>query len=669
MLDTRYWISVSRISIVQNIPHLKPFLSPECYFCAILKLKMKYFLFIILFFFTVSGITAQVQQNQIQTQSNLAFQYYNARDFERAEPLLYQVYELTKNTTYFKYYLDCLIQLEKYDEAVQKIQSELKKQKPERPEFYVHWGYILKTQKKVDESTQKYDRALELLIPNRNEYAMLSNAFLQWQEYEYAKQTYLKGEKIMGAGVFDYELARVYSYLRDYDKMMEKYLDMVKVDEKQLPRVQSGLSSSMRLDIDDEMLDTFREQVLKRIQANPEIIGYNRLLIWFFLQENKFSSALRQSIALDKRTGQEDAQIVQLGYMALNNKKYDDAQKAFEYLMGKGKENPFYAQSFALKIHSSYLKYTDESTGSKEEGEKIVAQFKEGLEFLGINSTTLNLVQENAHLLAFYLDKTDEAIELLNRGLETPNLKPEEWGRLKTEMADIYIYADDPWEATLIYSQVIDGNKTNSLGDDVKLKKAKLGYYLGNFSWAKAQLDVLKASTSKLTANDAMELSLLIGNNLNLDTTDIPLTMFARADLLFFQNRNTEAMVVLDGLAEMYPHHSLVDDILFRKAKIEIEQQDYAMAAEHLEQIINEFSYDLLGDDAHFMLAELYNYNLGQPEKAKDLYKTILTRYPGSVFIEESREKYRQLRQIYPDKIDESDKENLFFKAIEENEF
>jgi tetratricopeptide (TPR) repeat protein len=355
--------------------------------------------------------------------------------------------------------------------------------------------------------------------------------------------------------------------------------------------------------------------------------------------------------------------------MALNNKKYDDAQKAFEYLMGKGKETPFYAQSFALKIHSSYLKYTDELSGNKEEGEKIVAQFKEGLEFLGINGTTLNLVQENAHLLAFYLDRTDEAITLLNRGLETPNLKPEESGRLKTEMADIYIYADDPWEATLIYSQVIEANKTNSLGDDVKLKKAKLGYYLGNFSWAKAQLDVLKASTSKLTANDAMELSLLIGNNLNLDTTAIPLTMFARADLLFFQNKNIEAMVVLDGLAEMYPHHSLVDDILFRKAKIEIEQQDYTTAAELLEQIVDGFAYDLLGDDAHFMLAEMYNYNLGQKEKAKDLYKTILTRYPGSIFIEESREKYRELRQIYPDKIEEINKEDLFMNPLKENEF
>ncbi len=563
---------------------------------------MKNYLFVIIFVFVTIAVNGQEQQNQIQTQSNLAIQYYNAREFDKAIPLLYGVYELSKNSFYFKYYLDCLIQLKRYQEAEEQIQHEIKKQRPERPEFYVHWGYILKVQNKNEEAKQKYSHAIEIVKDNRNEYSLLANAFLGWQEYELAKQTYLKGEKSQGAGIYDYELARVYSYLLDYDNMMEKYLDLLKQSEDRLPQVQSGLSSTMRLDIDDEMLETFREQVLKRIQANPEVIGYNRLLIWLFLQENKFSNALRQSIALDRRTGKEDAQIIQLGNMALNNKKYDDANKAFEYLMGKGKENPFYAQSFALKIHTSYLQFVGEMPDNKVEGEKLAVQFKEGLEFLGLNSATLNLVQENAHLLAFYLGKTDDAIEILKNAVEIPRLKMEEWGRLKTEMADIYIFANDPWEATLIYSQVIDVNKTNSLGDDVKLKKAKLGYYLGNFNWAKAQLDVLKASTSKLTANDAMELSLLIGNNLNLDTTEVPLTMFAKADLLFFQNKNEEAMVVLDGLTKMYPQNSLVDDILFRKAKIETERQKYALAAEYLEKIISDFSYDLLGDDAPLCL-------------------------------------------------------------------
>lgn len=631
---------------------------------------MKNYLFVIIFVFVTITVTGQDQQNQIQTQSNLAIQYYNAREFEKAAPLLFGVYELSKNSFYFKYYLDCLIQLQRFQEAEQQIQHEIRKQRPERPEFYVHWGYILKVQNKIDEAKQKYNKAIEIVKDNRNEYSLLANAFLGWQEYEMAKQTYLKGEKSQGSGIYDYELARVYSYLLDYNKMMEKYLDLLKQSEDRLPQVQSGLSSTMRLDIDDEMLEIFREQVLKRIQANPEVIGYNRLLIWLFLQENKFSNALRQSIALDRRTGKEDAQIVQLGNMALNNKKYDDANKAFEYLMGKGRDNPFYGQSFALKIHSSYLQFTSEMPDNKAEGEKLAAQFKEGLDFLGLNSSTVNLVQENAHLLAFYLDKTDEAIEVLKKAIEIPRLKMEEWGRLKTEMADIYIYANDPWEATLVYSQVIEANKTNSLGDDVKLKKAKLGYYLGQFSWAKAQLDVLKASTSKLTANDAMELSLLIGNNLNLDTTEVPLTMFAKADLLFFRQKNEEAMSVLDGLAKMFPQNSLVDDILFRKAKIETERQNYKLAAEYLEKIVNDFSYDLLGDDAQFMLAELYNYNLGDQEKAKNLYREILTRFPGSVFIEESREKYRSLRLIYPDKESEKNKEEMFFmNSPAKNEF
>ena len=206
------------------------------------------------------------------------------------------------------------------------------------------------------------------------------------------------------------------------------------------------------------------------------------------------------------------------------------------------------------------------------------------------------------------------------------------------------------------------------MGDEAKLKKAELGYYMGNFSWAKAQLDVLKASTSKLTANDAMALSMLIGNNLNLDTTAVPLTMFAKADLLFFQNKPDEAIVILDGLMETYPYHTLVDDILFRKAKVELELQNYEVASEYLQTIIADFSYELLGDDALFMLAEIYHFNLDKREDAKDLYKQMLTMHPGSVFIEESRTRYRELREIYPDKEPEG-KEGLFMRAIENTEF
>jgi tetratricopeptide (TPR) repeat protein len=276
----------------------------------------------------------------------------------------------------------------------------------------------------------------------------------------------------------------------------------------------------------------------------------------------------------------------------------------------------------------------------------------------------LGLISDYAHLLAFYLDDTEKAISVLEKGLEIPRLKPEESGMLKTEMADIYVFAGDPWEATLLYSQVIDANKNNSLGDEVKLKKARLGYYMGNFSWAKAQLDVLKASTSKLTANDAMELSMLIGNNLNLDTTAVPLQMFARSDLSFFRNKESEALATLDSIAEIYPYHSLAENILFRKAKIEIDRNNFETAAEYLQEITDNFSYGLLADDALFMLAELYNYHLDEKEKAKELYRMMLTRHPGSVFTDESREKFRELREIYPDVLTSPEEEFFIQDSI-----
>ncbi len=638
------------------------------YFCSIANMNMKHFLIIIVLFFSLNHLDAQNQPNELQTTSKLALAYYNANDFEKAAPLLLEVYNLSKNNYYFRLYLNALLETQNFEEAETQIQNEIKKQGTPNPEFLIHHGYVLKAQNKLKEAEEKYAEALNKIQANKGSILVAANAFTQWQEFEWAKKVYLKGRKEIPQEQFNYELARAFLYLRDYEQMMEEYLNLIRQDEKQIQRVQSALSSAMRIDVDDGLRDRFRSQVLRRIQAEPSVIGYNRLLIWFFLQEKQFGGALRQSLALDRRTGAEDTQIFQLGQMALNNKMYDEAERAFNYLVDKGEEAPLYVPAYVQNIHAAYLRYTTGDEESQTDGLELAGKFEHSLEMLGYSAGTLGLISDYAHLLAFYLDDTEKAISVLKKGLEIPRLKPEESGMLKTEMADISVFAGDPWEATLLYSQVIDANKNNTLGDEVKLKKAKLGYYMGNFSWAKAQLDVLKASTSKLTANDAMELSMLIGNNLNLDTTAVPLQMFARADLLFFRNKETEALATLDSIAEIFPYHSLTDNILFRKAKIEIDQNNFETAAEYLQEITDNFSYGLLADDALFMLAELFNYNLDEKEKAKELYRMMLTRHPGSVFTEESREKFRELREIYPDVLT-SPEEELFIQDSIPDEF
>ena len=107
----------------------------------------------------------------------------------------------------------------------------------------------------------------------------------------------------------------------------------------------------------------------------------------------------------------------------------------------------------------------------------------------------------------------------------------------KIQYADILLLSDKIWDALLYYSQVENDFKESPIGHRAKFKRAKIAYYQGDFNWAQAQLDVLKSSTSKLISNDAMDLSLLITDNYNLDTIDKPMIQFAKGDLLCFQKK------------------------------------------------------------------------------------------------------------------------------------
>ncbi len=621
---------------------------------------MKHILYIITF--SLCFLNGFSQTKKKETTAQLASKFYSQKKYDKAAPLYKSLHATSKNNYYFKLYFTCLVQLKDYEKAEKEINTEIRKNK-KRPEYYVYLGHILELQDRQEEAAQKFKHSLKVISNNKSSFILTANAFTQWGYYDLAQQTYLKGRANLKGEMFYYELARTNYYLRDYEQMMAEYLNYIKADEKKLDRVQSNLAAALRLDFNNELRDKFKLMALKRVQAEPNVIAFNRLLIWFFLQEGKFANALRQSIALDKRTGNEAVKILSLANMALNNLSYKDAQDAYSYLLGKGEGTPFYEQSYLLNLKASYLYFIQGKHENLDEGEELSQQLKSGLEYLGNSPLAYDLAIDYADLLAFYLDSAQDAIMSINKALKIPRLRPLERDKLKTKLADIYVYAEDPWEATLIYSQVIDANKKNTLGDEVKLKKARLGYYLGNFSWAKAQLDVLKASTSKLTANDAFELSLFIGENSDLDTTDIPLQMFSKADLLFFQRKDSLAYATIDSIAELYPFHSLVDDILMRKAKINIRNRNYQLAADQLQQILDDFSYELLADDALFMLANIYDYNFGDAEKALGLYKQMMVNHPGSIYVVESRQRFRVLRG---DSIEEdSPKENIEYQFFE----
>jgi hypothetical protein len=378
--------------------------------------------------------------------------------------------------------------------------------------------------------------------------------------------------------------------------------------------------------------------------ADPNTIVYNKLLIWIFIQEQNYNQALAHSISLDKRTKSEENSIFEFSTAAAQNQLFDVALNGLNYLLIR-KPIVMNLNEIKKEITSiEYHKYISIPKNQRPSPDELLAKFENLLTELGYSAQNTSFILEYAHFLSFYLNQTEKAFGVLGKAVNISDLNNLQRSMLKMELADLNVYDNNLWGATLIYAQIIDSNRENPLGDEAKLKKAKLGYYLGDINWAQAQLDILKASTSKMIANDAMELSLLISTYYDLDTVDIPIQLFARGDLLLFQNKEQEAIETYDSITTLYPGHSLKDKILMRKAMIKENNFEYDEAVSLYKSVLSDFASSSSADDALYKMAVIMEEKLNQKEQAQELYKQLLLNYPSSIYTSDSRTRFRLLR-------------------------
>lgn len=584
--------------------------------------------------------TVQAQQ----TEEQLGAQYYQNKEYDKALAVFQVLFEKNPSQFNYIYYINCLVELKDYEQAAKAIKRQAK-QNPTDPRFKVDQGFILIMQGETQKGRKIYEECLKDLSADRNQVYTLTNAFLTRRESDYAIRTYQRGRELLkDQSLFALELAYMYESLGNAELMLDEYLNLLSTQPTQISMVENRLQAWLSLDTDNEKSETFRTLLLKRTQQNPDEIVYAELLLWYSVQQKDFSMALIQAKALDRRYSENGQRIFDLATLAVSNDDYDVALDAYAYIIRKNADPDLVLESRIESLNTEFQRFNSSFSKDKAVVLLLEKKYQTLLQELGQNSATLPLLQNLAHLQAFYLDKTDEATELLESALETPNVQAKNLAACKLELADIYLFAGEQWEATLLYSQVEKAFKNEPLGHEAKYRNAKLSFYIGEFDWAKTQLDILKAATSKLIANDAMELSLLIGDNIDSDSSTTAISMYAKADLLIYRSKLDEAYAVLDSVSNNFPGHPILDDALFKKAEIRIKQGKFEEAAALYSALIKDYPLGLLGDDATFNLASLYETQLNNKTKSMELYENLMTTYPGSLYVVEARKHFRALR-------------------------
>jgi tetratricopeptide (TPR) repeat protein len=597
--------------------------------------------FFFLFIITLNlFVSAQTQQEQ-----SLAMEYLTKGEYEKAIRFYEKFHNYEPaNLEFYKNYLVCLMELKDFKSAEKLIRKQIRDFK-DKLTYSVDLGVFYKKTGEDKKAKQTFDELLKNIGPPLEKLDELAQLFLLAGENQYALQTYQKALKVVGDfPAIRMKLAEVYGIMGDNQQMINELMAILQKDESQISSVQNVLVTLLDDNPESELNLLVKNTLLREVQKNPSNIAYAEMLIWLFIQHRNFDAAFTQSKALDKRINGQGDDLMQLGQICMENRKYDVAVKCYEYVISKGSESYNYISARIELLRVLNTKLMEDYHLNKDELLNLEANYEATLREIGNSQQAASLKIELAHLQAFYLDKSGDAKKLLQEMLERKQGKAEDLARAKMKLADILVLEGDMWEPSLLYGQVEKEFKNDVLGQEAKFRNAKLSFYRGEFTWAEAQMKVLKASTSKLIANDALALSLLIMDNSGLDTSFTALEIYSRADLLTYQNKLEKADKTLDTLISMFTYHPILDEVYFKKAEIALKKADYTLALQHYETILKNYPTDILADDALFRMGDIYERKLDDIAKAMECYQRIMLEYSGSMYVIEARKRYRQLR-------------------------
>ena len=623
------------------------------------KMRFKY-LFIVLFsIVSVSSFFSQVSTIDFQ----LAKKYYLDSDYEKAALYYEKIFKESEHRLkIYENYKSTFIELNKFKEA-EKLIKTLIKENPNKLKFLVDLGVIYGLVDRSDKKNQVFDKAIEKIIKETtyDNAFDLGLAFEKIGNLEKALEVYLNFESknLLNPFAFHSKIALIYNKTGQTNKMINTFFEMLDFNNKFLQNVQNGLVNSIDFQNNLKEKEILRQSIIEKIQANPKKIVYIELLAWFYMLNNDYENAYTQIKALDKKLNKNGSKLLELGNTALNNQDFKVAIKCFDDVVLKSNslEYKFEAKNKKLFALKSKILYGNKIIQEELEELKanyllILSQLNNSKNVYNNSLRKYNLLLDLSEIEAFYLGDISSAKQHLNNAILIPRLKEKQKGNAKLKLANILVLEDNIWEASLMYLQIEKQFKDDQLGHLAKFKNAQVYYFSGEYDWCQAQLKVLKASTSKLIANDALELSVLISDNYNMDTSEVAMKLFSYADMLTFQQQFSKANILYDSILKNFKNHSLNDEIIFRKAKIDLKQHNYQKAVEHFKLLIDNYPNSILLDNSLFLIASIYEEKIKDFDQAKKYFKTILFDHKGSLYAAESRKRFRKLAGSTNEKIE-----------------
>jgi tetratricopeptide (TPR) repeat protein len=549
----------------------------------------------------------------IAQDSKLAENYMDQGEFNKALKIYQKIYRQNElNPRNLFALVEVYQQLEQYQTADSLI-NVAAKNNTRKELFLIEKGYNATLQGKDSIATTYYKEAIKVIDSLPQLTYQIAYRLEQRNELDEAIEAYEKGMALNDKLDYNFQLAKLYGEQGNIEKMFDKNIQLIEGNPVYRPRAQALFSQYVTDDAENEGNKLLRKVLLLRLRNQPDPI-YNQLLSWLFVQQKDFKKAFIQEKAIYKREETNMDNIRDLVVTAIDENDLEAADEILDYMIEESQSInvKYLAQSLKIKLKAA--------AATSDEYEAILQDYERLFLIYGTEKETFRLQLDYARFLAFKMEQAQKATDLLIV-LEQTNLSK------------------------------IQNDVPNDLrSQESQFKVARTSYYQGDFPWSLTQLKVLRSATSKLIANDAMELSLTIADHSIEDTTFVALKAFAKAELKQYQNKRSEAITLYSQLLLDHKGDPIEDEALLKQAYLYEVEGRMEQARDNYQLIIDNYGDGILSDDAHYRLGLLYQEQLADPLKAKELFEKIIFSHADSIYFVDARRRYRRLRGDQNDK-------------------
>jgi tetratricopeptide (TPR) repeat protein len=598
----------------------------------------------IAFIISILLMFSAYSQQRNEQKLSLAQSYEQIGEFDSAAKLYEELYESDPtNSQYIISLYRVYTQLKNYA-ALVNILDQRVKQKPDDIEAYGMLGSTYYLMGNEEKAFEIWNEPFQSGNVNPVFYRLIANYALERRAFEVAIELYEEGKKVSNDKIiYSFDLARLYSLTMQFDKAAQEYCDILSIDPTQENIVETRVFENINR---PGALDATLK-VIEDCDDNNNL-SFSYLLARLYTEKKSYQKAYEIYLNIDEKLSSKGKELYNYARQMFTEKEYGLAAEIFKTITDRYPDSPIqsqaflgYARSLEAELFEDYEKtlplwkpYFPMEKFQSEKTEEVLNAFNVVTNLYKHSEPAYESILRTAVIEFYLLEDYEEAKRLLEVIVKEASLSKNS-AEAYLELGNIAMIEGNLDEAEKDFLAIL---KLITASDDQKSKAiyklGKVSFYQGQFDEAGKYLSQVLGNLKDNSANDAIELMLLLNPKMN-DSSN--LVTYAQAEFLAEQKRFNEAAINYKKLANNQQAFVLHSISAVKYGEMLLAVDNYTESISVLEDVAAEGEKNIYADKAVYLLGKINQYGIKNYIKAEEFYQKLLAEYPKSIYADDAR--------------------------------